>query len=432
MKPTKQPRVSPSLLRMLAPIDSIKPDPKNARKHPERNLEAIRESYRKFGQQRPIIVDRNNVIRAGNGQWEAAKSLGWKSIAVLYTDLEGDALAAFALADNRTSELSAWDDAKLAEALAELPEAFHAAAGFDGDALRAALRPEEPKPEAKPADEPPPAPPPTTQPGDLWKLGRHRLLCGDATDADTIAWLMDGQRASVCFTSPPYGLGAAAALHGTHTPGKKRRKSLYIEHADDPDQWPKLMRGWYQAAAPVVDVTICNVQLLGNNKTHLIAWLNEFRHDLIDIAIWDKVHGPPHMQRNVLSSTFEFLVILGAKAKTIPCADFHGTIPNVFRCNPAGTNEHADTHRATMPVALPMWALGTLCSQATSALDPFTGSGTTLVAAEKLGIRFFGTELTPSYVDISVARWEALTGQTATRHSKDGRTAKPGLPRSRA
>jgi DNA modification methylase len=399
------------------PLDSLKQDPANVRKHSARNLESITASLQRFGQQKPIVVDAQGTIRAGNGTYAAAKAIGWKEIAVVRTNLNGPEAIAYAIADNRTAELAEWDVEALGTQWLSLDEDLQEAAGFeqaDIDALLKEIGPVAPIIE----DEAPDA---TTVPqrcaaGDLWQLGNHRLLCGDSTKASDVARLMGGAKASLCFTSPPYGAGNTAKLRDHYVPGQKDRKSFYDKHTDRPDEWFGLMRGWFAAVRPSVDCVVCNVQMLADNKVAMLAWLHENAADFVDCVVWDKTHGAPQMQRNVLTNAFEFMFIFGGNAsRAIPFADWHGTVSNVVRIDPKGTNEHSDIHRATMPVAVPAWVFETLCPKTESVIDPFCGSGTTLIAAEQLGRRCFGLEISPKYCDVIIARWEKLTGRTAEK-----------------
>jgi DNA modification methylase len=397
-------------------LDALTCDPANVRKHDQRNLDAIKGSLQRFGQQHPIIVDAAGVIRAGNGRYMAMRALGWSECDIVRSDLKGSEATAFAIADNRTAELATWDDDALAQQLAALQiedEALALATGYDAKeiealALDASELVEDEVPEP-PAD-------PITKPGDLWLLGDHRLLCGDSTKAEDVARLMDGRKADLCFTSPPYGAGNVAKLRDHYVRGATKRESFYDQHEDDPESWPSLMADWYDAFRPVSECIVCNVQMLADNKRALVAWLAERSADLCDVIVWDKVNAAPQMQANVLSNAFEFCFVFGGNSsRAIPFADFHGTLSNVLRLDPRGKNDQADKHRAVFPVELPAWFIQTLCKEARSVVDPFCGTGTTLVAAEQLGRTCYGMEISPAYCDVIVQRWETLTGRKATR-----------------
>jgi len=266
-----------------------------------------------------------------------------------------------------------------------------------------------------------PEPPvdPITKAGDLWILGEHRLLCGDSTKADDVERLMAGAKADLCFTSPPYGAANVAKLRDHYVPGAAKRESFYDQHEDDPDSWPDLMAGWFTAFRSVSECVICNVQMLADNKRALVRWLAERADDFVDVIVWDKVNAAPQMQANVLSNAFEFCFVFGGNAsRAIPFADFHGTLSNVLRLDPRGKNDQADKHRAVFPLELPAWFIQSLCREAKTVADPFCGTGTTLIAAEQLGRKCYGMEISPQYCDVIVKRWETLTGRKAVRDAR--------------
>ena len=191
------------------PIATLSQDPANARKHDDKNLEAIKASLRRFGQQKPIVVDSSNVVRAGNGTLAAATALGWDSINVVQTDLQGSEATAYAIADNRTAELAEWDESVLAaslSSLADVDETWLSDLQFSEKELAELV---ESTQEQEIIEDEVPEPPanPITKPGDLWVLGRHRLLCGDSTKSKDVARLMSEAKASMVHADPPYGMG---------------------------------------------------------------------------------------------------------------------------------------------------------------------------------------------------------------------------------
>jgi len=196
---------------LQVPVADLSHDPANARKHPERNLDTIVASLRRFGQQKPIVIDRNNIVRAGNGTLEAAKRLGWEKIGCVRTELNGADATAYAIADNRTAELAEWDDEILAATLngLALEEGLLEAAGYDEEELAAMLAEIDDAAVGEVTEDEVPEPPadPITKPGDLWILGRHRVLCGDSTKAEDVARLMGGKLAQLIHADPPYGMG---------------------------------------------------------------------------------------------------------------------------------------------------------------------------------------------------------------------------------
>src|SRR5687767_9389559 len=173
------------------PLAALQLDPANVRRHGPDNLSAIKASLTRFGQQKPIVVDRRGIVIAGNGTVQAARDLGWTEIDVVVTDLAGTEAVAFAIADNRTAELAEWDDDSLASVLAALKaedDALLEVAGFSDDELNKLIA--SAAPEAAQDVVPPLPADPVTRPGDLILLGRHRLVCGDSTDSDTVRLAM--------------------------------------------------------------------------------------------------------------------------------------------------------------------------------------------------------------------------------------------------
>ena len=395
------------------PIESISQDPANARSHGERNLEAIRDSLRAFGQQKPIVVDDRGIVIAGNGTLEAAKRLGWTEIAIVRTELAPGQATAFGIADNRTGELAEWNDEVLRSLLDTMDDEMLEVLAFDQkeiDAMVPSMAVDVVE------DEVPEEVEPRTKPGDLWTLGRHRLLCGDSTNADDVSRLMDGEAADLLFTSPPYALGSSIALSGNRT--MSERGNAYEGHEDTPEEWPGLMSGWWKAFDGAAECTIVNVQALAGNKRELMRWIADRAGRLVDIAIWNKGTAiPAGMSPGLLDSVFEFLLIFAGEnaSKRVPFATWQGTLGNVYSAPGQTANEFSKQHAATMPTHLVEWILGTLCDQAKTVVDPFAGTGTTAIVAEQMGRRSFGMEIDPTYCDVIVKRWENLTGEEATR-----------------
>jgi len=400
----------------LVPIDSLTFDPSNVRKHGEQNLATIKASLNRFGQQKPIVVDANGVVRAGNGTLMAAKALGWKEIAVVRSTLAGSEATAYAIADNRTAELAEWDDDALKQTLAALQiedEDLAVATGFDAKEIDALLAPDEVTEDEVPE---PPAEP-ITKTGDLWLLGEHRLLCGDSTKAEDVERLMAGAKADLCFTSPPYALGKSVALSGNKKMAAKA--NAYDDHEDNAAEWAGLMSAWFGTSDRAVsDAWVVNVQPLAGNKRDLVRFIADNAGRLVDVATWDKGHAAPQMAAGVMASRYEWMIIFAASdgaSRAVPLSSWQGTVQSVYVAPPQRGNEFSDIHAATMPLHVPAWVMQTLCDQSKSVYEPFCGTGTTLVAAEQLGRKCYGMEISPAYCDVIVKRWETLTGRKATR-----------------
>jgi DNA modification methylase len=263
---------------------------------------------------------------------------------------------------------------------------------------------------------------PITVLGDVWILGKHRIVCGDSTDVASWDAMKTDPGTSFVFTSPPYGVGQNARIRDHYVPGADDRKSLYATHTDAPDEWPDLMNAWMGMAITHTCAVICNVQMLANNKKNLLLWMAEHADRFVDMAIWDKGHGAPQMQDNVLTNNHELLLIYssnGNASRSIPFAEFHGTKGTTVSVAKE-QNDFAGVHRAVMPVALAEWAIDLMC-KANVVVDPFGGTGTTMMAAERKGKRSASVEMDPKYVDVAVKRWQDFTGKDAI-HEATGKT----------
>ena len=394
-------------------IAELSLDPSNVRKHSRRNLDAIKASLRKFGQQKPIVVDAKGIVLAGNGTLTAAQELGWTEIQIVRTELAGVEATAFAIADNRTAELAEWEEDKLSQVLQSLKVEdadLLAATGYDAAEVdkmskREVTEDEVPEPPAEPI----------TKAGDLWILGEHRVMCGDSTKAQDVERLMGGTKADLCFTSPPYGLGKSVALSGN-----KRMSASgnpYDDHEDNAAEWAGLMSAWFDAShAAVSDVWVVNVQPLAGNKRDLVRFIADNADRLVDVATWDKGHAAPQMAAGVMASRYEWMIIFSAiddASRAVPLSSWQGTVQSVYVAPPQRGNEFSDIHAATMPLHVPAWVMQTLCDQSKSVYEPFCGTGTTLIAAEQLGRKCYGMEISPAYCDVIVQRWENLTGKKA-------------------
>lgn len=256
---------------------------------------------------------------------------------------------------------------------------------------------------------------PISKLGDIYELGSHRLLCGDSTSIDAVEMLMNGEKAEITFTSPPYNLKNNAKLRGYNGDGDD---SVYIEKSDHKSQEDYLdfMIKWTVAAMKFSKVVFCNVQLLAGNKLAIPKYWMKFHDNLVDLMIWDKEHAQPAAAQRVLNSVFEMIFIFTDEQepkrsiKTGP--GFRGTIQNIFRLNPVrgGKDEFQKDHGAVFPVAFAEFFIKTFSSE--SVLDVFGGSGTTMIVAQKQNKKCFMMELDPHYIDVIVSRWVKYTGQT--------------------
>jgi DNA modification methylase len=376
------------------PIDSLSFDPANVRKHGERNLATIKASLLRFGQQKPIVVDANGVVRAGNGTLAAAKALGWKEIAVVRSALAGSEATAYAIADNRTAELAEWDEDALAETLSALQcedEALLDAAGFDSaelsrmiDGMAEVTEDEVPEPPAEPI----------TKPGDLWILGEHRVLCGDSTKAEDVARLMDGANPRLMVTDPPYGV----AYEGGQVNAKKRERL-------QSDDVPEVFAPALACAKTIMPEGAWYVWHAGKHAEPVYASIRQCGYDIRALIVWHKLkahYGAPSAHYCQKHEPCLYAVN-GSAGFVGPSNEV-----TVWEIEQPSRNEFHPTQK---PIECMARAIRN--HDATLVYDPFLGSGTTLIAAEQLGRKCYGMEISPAYCDVIVKRWENLTGRKA-------------------
>lgn len=416
---------------------------RNARTHEPEQVAQIVRSIERLGFANPVLVDENNEIIAGHGRTLAAIELGLTEVpVVVLRGLTATEKKALRLADNQIALTSGWDVDLLASEIAAIhaededfgldtlgfsdaeidgylahAEALVASDSFDdeesdngaGGALGGngddAIGYEAPEPPAEPK----------TRPGDVWTLGRHRLVCGDSTKPETFELLMRGEFADATITSPPYGAGDSAKLREHYVKGKEKLQTFYDEHEDSKSEWAGLMRDFFARCQEHSKCQFVNVQMLADNKRDLIDWLSENKGRFVDCIVWDKGHGDPQMQKNVLNNAYEFVFVFDNEnaSRAIPFAEFHGNYSNVLRIS-RGRNEYSDVHKAVYPVELPA-AILDIAANAKTVIDPFGGTGTTLVACEQKGRNCRMIELSAAYCDIIIERWQSMTGGEAVR-----------------
>lgn len=378
-------------------IDSITPDPVNARKHDQRNLGAIAESLSKFGQRRPLVVTHRGVVIAGNGTLEAAKSLGWKQIAVTRTPKSWpeEKARAYALADNRTAELAAWDQSVLSEQLVELE-----AADWDMEALgfesskAAGSTVENP-------DEIPAKAPAKTVRGDVWLLGEHRLMCGDSTIPTDVGRLMAGSKAAQIWTDPPYGVSYESA-------GRRGKDNQHAPIANDAMNTDDLENFLMKAFTNGISAT-------EKGATWFVAAPAgpaslAFSQVLADLGIWKQMIVWVKDQIVFGRSDYHY------RHESI----YYGWTPGAAHREPTDRKgetvweiprpKKSEEHPTMKPVELVEKSIERHTNKGEIVLDLFGGSGTTLIAAQQLGRKACLMEFDERYCDIICARFQKATG----------------------
>jgi 16S rRNA G966 N2-methylase RsmD len=383
-------------------IDKLLLDPANARKHGKKNLESIKGSLAKFGQQKPIVVNADNVIVAGNGTMQAAKELGWKEINIVRTDLKGSDITAFGIADNRTSELAEWDDDVLKELLEGLKaEDFDLSAiGFDDDEFaemmggkgNEGLTDEDAVPEV-PEE-------PKTKLGDIYMLGNHRLMCGDSTSIDAVERLMAGQKADFVLTDPPYNQETDGGFKG-EIGASLKKQSGDIAHlcSFEPETVLPILPIAHKKG--VMNATIfCNKDLV----PRYLNWAVDNKYSF-NILVWKKPSAIP--LGGSYQPDIEYCLVFRRAAK------FNTKQQGVSYSKVLEHKRETGLHPTMKPVDMLENQVKIVSDSGDLCLDLFGGSGSTLIACEKTGRKAFLMELDPKYCDVIIKRWEDFTGKKA-------------------
>ena len=382
----------------------ITPYEKNAKKHPKKQIEQVANSIKEFGMNQPIVVDKQGVIVVGHGRYEACKSLGWSEEEILkyvkVVDLTEEQAKAYRLADNKLNE-SDWDMNLVVEELKGLSNEMLDLTGFDKDLI---IEPDEKDDEVPETPEEP-----QSKIGDLYELGNHRVLCGDSTKIEDVERLMDGKKADISFTSPPYNVG--------HNLGYEGKDSKYIHKDDNIDYHNLIVVTTNNSLINAKDVFV-NLQFLAGNKKQLLLWLADLADSFKDIFFWKKLQVAPAMAENVANSQVEIIVLFGKNNNSRAWGNkkFRGNFSNSIETSSASKeNKNAKIHNATFPVELPLTFLKHGYEKGSLVLDLFGGTGTTMIACEKLGMKCNLLELEPLYIDVIVQRYVDYTGNATIK-----------------
>lgn len=375
------------------PIKSIRPYEKNPRRN-DKAVDAVAASIREFGWQQPIVVDKDGVIIAGHTRYKAAKKLKCDTVPVVVADdLTEDQVKAYRLADNKTGELAEWDTALLGEELAELADFDMSQFGFDTILQEESREAEEDDYEVNPQEEP------KAKLGDIYQLGRHRLMCGDSTDAESVYQLCQDGQVDLLLTDPPYGVDytgktkyalkiqndassdeslrdmladAFSAANSVMKPGAV----FYIWHAI-------LKTSAFESACQMAGWEVRQVLIWAKNTMVMGRQDYQWKHEP---CLYGWKEGAGHLWASDRKQT---------------------TILNFDR--PTKNKEHP----TMKPVKLFDYQIQNNTKGGDTVLDLFGGSGTTIIACEQNGRCARVMELDPRYVDVIIDRWEKLTGEKA-------------------
>jgi len=380
-------------------LDELKPYEKNAKRHPEKQIEQIKKSIEQFGNNDPIAVwGDDNTIVEGHGRYIALKELGYTEAECIRLDhLTDEERKAYTLAHNKLTMNSDFDFEILDEELKDIIDIDMSDFGFDLD--------DEEDVEVEENEAPEPPAEPKAKVGDLYILGNHRLICGDSTDTAVIDRLMDGVKADIAFTSPPYNAGTTA----TETAMGKTTKYNGNDDNKTDSEYRDFLNAYLHCALAVSEYAFMNVQSISNNKIALIDVLSDNKEVYADTIIWDKQHGQPAMAHNVLNSVYEYIHIFSHKAnRAIGTIDFRGTIDNILHLPQQRHNEFSSIHNATFSVEFAAWFISRFAKEIV--LDSFGGTGTTLIACEQLNRKCYMCELDPKYVSVILQRYINFKG----------------------
>ena len=387
-------------------VEALIPYARNARTHSDAQVALIAGSIREFGFNNPVLVDGESGVIAGHGRLLAARQLGMERVPVIELGHLSEAQRrAFVIADNRLAERAEWDRDLLALEVGELADLGIdlEGLGFDAGEIDALLREEAPDPREEETPEVPGDP--VSRPGDLWVLGPHRLLCGDATDGDAVARLLGGVEPHLMVCDPPYGVAYDPKWRNERRGSRSKRTGTVLndDRADWREAW-QLFPGdvayvWHGAlhAHEVAESLIAS----GFDIRAQIVWAKErivlsrghyhWQHE----PAWYCVRGKGHWNGDRKQSTL-------------------WSIPN-------RDQDAATVHGTQKPVECMRRPILNNSSRGQAVYEPFSGSGTTIIAAETTGRACLAMELDPAYVDVAVRRWEAFTGGEAVLEG-DGRS----------
>jgi len=368
-------------------LSKLIPYVNNAKIHSEEQVTKIASSIREFGFVNPILIDKDFNVIAGHGRLMAAKKLDMENVPCLFIEGLSEAQRkAYILADNRLGELAEWDMELVVSELEQLKDM-----DFDFELTGFELPSFDEDSEIQEDSVPDVPEEPICKLGDLWELGEHRLICGDSTDVNVIDRLMDGVKADMVFTDPPYGYNYQSNMR------TKSEKFDVLENDDKIlDFFPNLLgrvNGF---------VMICTTWKV------LDKWLPLFKQyfDLSNMIIWDKGGGGIGDLKHTFSTDYE-VILCANNGEEIR----EKRIGSVWSIGKDNANDYE--HPTQKPVELSANAIRHTTDRGQVILDCFGGSGSTLIACEQLNRKCYMCELDPHYCDVIIQRWENLTGKKA-------------------
>lgn len=387
-------------------VEKLIPYAKNARTHSDEQVAQIARSIKEFGFNNPVLVDKDNSIIAGHGRVMAARKLGMDKVPVVILDhLTESQRKAYILADNRIALNSGWDSSMLFVELQDLKDDIDLSLlGFDPDELDSLLNPVKETEGLTDEDAVPEVPvEPKTKLGDIYILGNHRLMCGDSTSITDVEKLMDGQKADMVFTDPPYGV----SYTGGHN--QKKRKGIIADTLQGNDLTDLFADALLCATMVTNDHSAFYIWYANGKAVETFASFSKLPLKVRAVICWYKVKSGLGAFMSQYIPNYE------------PCiyAYKDGSSPQWFGASDEKTvwelkkESKNEFHPTQKPIELPQRAIKNSSKSGDLILDLFGGSGSTLIAAEKTGRKAYLMELDPKYCDVIVKRWEDFTGKKA-------------------
>jgi DNA modification methylase len=411
-------------------LSELTPNPHNAMKHPNLQIRELAGSITQFGFVVPILIDRNGRIIAGHARAEAAKLLGMEEVpTILLDNLTENQIRAFMLADNKLAEKAVWDPEILAielQHLAEIDEFDVTITGFDIgeiDSIVEATRSVPDEDEVVQINE---TAQPITQPNDLWKLGRHRLLCGDALQESSFARLMAAHRAHLVFVDCPYNLRIDGNVCGK---GSIHHREFAMASGEmSPAEFVAFLTTALRLLSRFsISASVHFICMDWRHIGELLAAGNQIYSELLNLCVWVKnAGGMGSLYRSQHELIFVFKNDKGRHRNNVMLGKYQRNRTNVWEYPGVNSlSRQGDEgnllalHPTCKPVNLVADALLDCSARGDIILDSFLGSGTTLIASERVGRVCYGMELDARYVDVAIRRWQKHTGDRAI-HAETG------------
>jgi DNA modification methylase len=409
----------------MVAIDRLVPHKANARTHSRAQIRQIAASIERFGFTNPVLVDDAGRIIAGHGRVEAAKLLGLRQVPTLrLTYLTEAEIRAYIITDNKLAEKAGWDREILMIELQSLIEIDFDVelTGFGMGEIDVILGDaDEAKQEAADPDDnvTVPVPGPTIcQVGELWMLGKHRLLCGDARDNDAYEQLLKGEKAEFVFADPPYNVPINGHVCGLGDI-QHREFAMAIGEMTPLEFTEFLKTVFQQLAAHTTDGSIHDICMDWRHMTEMMAAGNEVYAELKNLCVWAKTNaGMGSFYRSQHELIFIWKSGDGSHINNFELGQHGRSRTNVWEyagisTMRAGRLEELAMHPTVKPVAMVADAVKDCSRRNGIVLDPFVGSGTSLIAAERTGRKARVLEIDPAYIDVAIRRWQLYTGKSA-------------------